>query len=330
MSPSSDWTERGQELGASLDACHAIVVVGADPIATSNVALGLARTQAAKRRVAVVDLIGDAPPLQELVTSEDPHGIVDSFVFGVSLNKIANPVADTPNLFVMPSGSTPIDYDELFPSPRWGRLSGGFREVGALMVLVAPFDAPHMKDLVAFTDGVVIVGENAPADIAVAHALAWLRPRRPGATPTPPRAISVPMLAPPKPMERGKLIAGIAGIGLALLIAAAMFLVCTATVRRREAGRAPSPSPPTAPVAAPILRDTDRDRDGGDPRHVPCATSGTAPIDTVRGCCPSPTPASSSQAAALVGAIGADEYALGGYLGSTWALRNRSCRDVWL
>jgi hypothetical protein len=270
-------------------------VVGADPVATSEVALGIARAQAANRRVAVVDLIGDAPPLQALVTSEDPHGIVDSFVFGVSLNKIANAVLDTPNLFVMPSGSTPIDYDELFPSPRWGRLSGGFREVGALMILAAPFDAPHLKDLVSFTDGLVIVGESAPADVAVAQALAWLRPRRPGATPTPPRAIAVPMLAPAKPIERGKLIAGIAGIGLALLIATSMFWFARRPFAGQKPARAVSESTATAPVAAPILHDTIRTFTA----RADSATrdSGAAAIDSF-AVLPITNPGDSSKAAA--------------------------------
>src|SRR5258706_10646782 len=79
----------------------------------------------------------------------------------------------------MPSGSSPIDHEELLPNPRWRRLSGGFREVGALLLLVVPADAPRLRDLVDTTDGIVIVGDVAPPDVPVAQALAWLRPRRP-------------------------------------------------------------------------------------------------------------------------------------------------------
>src|SRR5260221_3837786 len=68
---------------------------------------------------------------------------------------------------------------ELLPNPRWRRLSGGFREVGALLLLVVPADAPRLRDLVDTTDGIVIVGDVAPPDVPVAQALAWLRPRRP-------------------------------------------------------------------------------------------------------------------------------------------------------
>ena len=177
-----DWTERGRELGATLDACHAVVVAGADPVATAEVALGIARVQAAHRRVAVADLIGEAPPLQSLVTGDDPHGIVDSFLFGVSLNRVAHAVPDSGELFIMPSGSSPIEYDEIFANPRWRRLAAGFREVGALLVLAAPADAANLADLVFSTDGAVIVGDTVPGDIPVAQTLAWLRPGRSGLT----------------------------------------------------------------------------------------------------------------------------------------------------
>ena len=59
-------------------------------------------------------MFGDAPPLIALVPTEDPHGLVDSFLFGVSLNRIAYQVPDAGELFVMPSGTGPLDYAELF------------------------------------------------------------------------------------------------------------------------------------------------------------------------------------------------------------------------
>jgi hypothetical protein len=176
------WTERGRDLGATLDHCFAIVVVGSDPVITADAAIGIARAQAERRHVAICDLIGEAPPLEALAPGDDPHGIVDSFTFGVSLNRIARPVPNGGSLFVIPSGSTPIDHEELLSNPRWRRLTSGFREVGALLVLVAPAAAAHLLDLVEVTDGVVIVGDTVPGDIPVAQTLAWLRPKRSGLT----------------------------------------------------------------------------------------------------------------------------------------------------
>ena len=162
MSVLQDWTERGRELGANLNALHAIVVLGNDAIATSEVALGIARLQAKHRRVAVGDLFGDAAPLAALVTDENPHGLVDSFVFGVSLNRIAYQVPDAGELFIMPSGTAPLEYDELLVNPRWRRLAAGFREVGALLILVAPVEAAGIADLIDVTDGAVVVGDSDP------------------------------------------------------------------------------------------------------------------------------------------------------------------------
>jgi hypothetical protein len=173
-----DWLAEGRELGLTLDSIHAVVVVGADPFATALVALGIGRAQAERRRVAVGDLIGDAPPLQSLVAAEDVHGLVDSFMYGVSLNRVAYPVAGERELFIMPSGTGPIDYDELFPNPRWLRLATGFREVGALLILAVPAHAPHLKELVDATDGAVLVGDEVPGSLSVAQSLAWLRERK--------------------------------------------------------------------------------------------------------------------------------------------------------
>jgi hypothetical protein len=164
------------------------------------------------------------------------------------------------------------------------------------MILAAPFDAPHLKELVSFTDGLVIVGENAPADVAVAQALAWLRPRRQGAAPAPARAVSVPMLAPPKPIERAKLIAGIAGIGLALLIAASMFWFARRPFAGEKPVRAVSESKPSAPVAAPILRDTIRTVFTA-PGDSAVRDSGAAPIDQF-AVLPITNPGDSARAAA--------------------------------
>jgi hypothetical protein len=180
-----DWTEEGRRIGVTLDAFHAVIVVGVDPVATAETALGIARVQAVHRRVAVGDLLGEAAPFQALVNGDDLHGIVDSFLYGVSLSKIARQVPDAGELFIMPTGTGPVDYDEIFPNPRWKRLIAGFREVGALLIIAAPADAPRVHDLVDASDGVVIVGDVVPPDVSVAQSLAWVRARRaPSAAPT--------------------------------------------------------------------------------------------------------------------------------------------------
>jgi hypothetical protein len=261
VTPPLDWTERGRDLGATLNEYHAVVVVGSDPVATSEVALGLARVQAVHRRVAVGDLFGEAPPLQALVGEEDAHGIVDSFLFGVSLNKIARQVPDAGELFVMPSGTAPIDPEELFAHPRWKRLAAGFREVGALLVLVAPAEASNLQHLVASTDGAIIVGDTVPADIQVSQSLAWLRPKRSGPTAI---AGAAPLAAvqAPRPMprrDRSRIAGWVAGLLLTLaMIGAGLWF-----------------------AQRPFVRDHAPPKGALTPENTAAATAGTLTADSV-------------------------------------------------
>jgi hypothetical protein len=48
----------GRRIATALDECGSAIVVGDDPAGAAEVALGIARAQARRRRVAVVDLIG--------------------------------------------------------------------------------------------------------------------------------------------------------------------------------------------------------------------------------------------------------------------------------
>lgn len=170
-----DWESAGRELGASLGAYHALVVIGSDPVTTGRVAIGIARALAGSRRVAVGDLFAESPPIQELVHGDDPHGLVDCFLYGVSLSRIAYRVPDAGEMFVMPSGTEPPDYEELLPNPRWYRLAAGFREVGALLVLAAPVSAEHIEDLVAATDGAILVGEAVPRRLPASSVVSTVR-----------------------------------------------------------------------------------------------------------------------------------------------------------
>jgi hypothetical protein len=150
--------DEGRRIGAGVDSLNAIVVVASAADDAAAVALGIGDVQAKLRRVVVADLAGDTATLIRLVTSDDPHGLSDSFRYGVSLNRVAQPIGAEGNLFVLPSGTEPVVDDEIYRNDRWRRLVAGFREVGALLVLVAPGNAPALDALIAFTDGAVGVG----------------------------------------------------------------------------------------------------------------------------------------------------------------------------
>ncbi len=287
MSRPMNWLQEGREVGVTLDACHAVVVVGSDPVATAEVALGIARVQAQHRRVAVADMFGDAPPLQALVPAEDPHGLVDSFLFGVSLNRIAYQVPDAGELFVMPSGTAPLDYEELFVHPRWRKLAAGFGEMGALLLIAAPAEAPQIRALVDATDGAVLVGDVVPPDLPVSASLAWLRTRR-----TAP--MSVAMSLPPAqsvPTGIEELVPTsrdwnrLAGPAAGVLAALALGALGLWFANRPLAGPR-RPLPPAAPPAA-----------------VGVATSGAAATDSARRAAQdSATRDSAARAVAAVGA----------------------------
>ncbi|MDQ6689437.1 MAG: hypothetical protein M3Z18_02905 [Gemmatimonadota bacterium] len=174
------WEDAGRQVAPVLGSYSAVVVTSSDPVAAAHVALGIAHAEAQHRRSVVGDLVGDLPPLRSLVREEDPHGITDSFLYGVSLNKIGYDVEGIPNLFIMPSGADPLIDEEIMRSPRWNNLGTAFAEAGAFLVLVASSDAPGLAGLIDQLDGVVLVKDTELRNAPYALVLA----RVPGPTPT--------------------------------------------------------------------------------------------------------------------------------------------------
>lgn len=155
---SAAWEDEGARIASALDGYGSAVVVGSDTAAAAQVALGIGRVQARRRRVAIADLVGEEPALQMLVPADAPHGIVDSFLYGVSMNKIAYPIDPAQNLYILPSGSGPLDLDSLMRNDRWRKLAAGFQEVDALLLLVTRSEGSALDTLIGATDGVITVG----------------------------------------------------------------------------------------------------------------------------------------------------------------------------
>ena len=174
------WEDAGRQIASLLGSYSAVVVTSSDPVAAAHVALGIARAEATHRRVVVGDLVGDIPSLRSLVTDEDPHGITDSFLYGVSLNKIGYSVNGAENVYVMPSGTDPVIDEEIFRSARWSTLAAGFAQAGALLLLVAPGDSRGLGELIDQIDGAVLVKD---ADLPAAPS-ALLLARVASPTPT--------------------------------------------------------------------------------------------------------------------------------------------------
>ncbi len=176
------WVQaEARRLAPLLEGEHAVVVSGPDVVAAAAVALALAQVHGATRRVAVADLVGDVAPLLAAVNAgpdDDPHGIADSFLYGVSLNKIARPIDAAGSVFVMPSGTEAVALEAVYSNERWRRLAAGFQQVGALLLLVAVRDVPGFESLCQYAGALLPVGERTAPALGDVRVL-WIAPPPP-------------------------------------------------------------------------------------------------------------------------------------------------------
>ena len=239
------WEDAGRQIASLLGSYSAVVVTSSDSVAAAHVALGIARAEATHRRVVVGDLVGDIPSLRSLVRDEDPHGITDSFLYGMSLNKIGYAVEGAENLYIMPSGTDPLIDEEIFRSARWTKLAAGFAEAGALLLLVAPSESRGLGELIDQIDGAVLVKD---ADLPAAPA-ALLLARVASPTPT----LKIPLhriTARAASWKQHRWFYPVLGVIVFVLIASLGLALMLARVG--QSARLPAPVPVAAkPVPAP-------------------------------------------------------------------------------
>jgi len=239
------WEDAGRQIAPLLGSYNTAVVTSSDPIAAAHVAMGIARAESDRRRVVVGDLVGDLLPFRALVTDEDPHGISDSFLYGVSMNKVERAVPGSENVFIMPSGTEPVIGNEIFGSTRWKRVAAGFASMGALLLLVAKNDSPGLADLIEQLDGAVLVKDlelaSAPSALIIARV----------AGPT--RTLKIPLLlrsAGAATWPRRKwLYPGIAAFVVILAGTVALLLVVGKSAARQTVAPRPRPA-----IAAPVVK----------------------------------------------------------------------------
>jgi hypothetical protein len=154
------WDEATRDVAPLVADRTCVVVVGELDDDAAHVALALAHAHIRTRRVAIVDAVGELAPLQKLLSRDArAHGVIDHFLHGVSLRKIAQPVNREGTLFILPSGAGPFEYDTLLRRERWRRMTMAFRGEGALLCIVLPRDAEGLAPFVEDTDGIVLVGD---------------------------------------------------------------------------------------------------------------------------------------------------------------------------
>jgi cell division septation protein DedD len=214
------------------------------------------------RRVGLVDLCFQQPVLQRRTTGTPDEGIVDAFVFGVSLGHVAR--EPEPGLHFIGAGTTPSNPDEVFTNDRWQRLARGFRQEGALLLLFIPPSA--LTRLNVELDGVVVLSPTgydpgSPTFPAIRERvaagtplLAVVRTQRASGRVTPPAQTRPSLLFAPRPGPgaRGALVAAVSAA--VVLAAAGAWLVWGSRVSGGGGGgtaparSAPDANPPVAPA----------------------------------------------------------------------------------
>lgn len=217
------WEIAGRNAAEAINGFDAIAVISEDSAAACDVARGIAEVRGVAQPVILADLMGNLPALGSLITDDDPHGIAESFEYGISLGRIAHPTRKS-YLRVIPSGDGDVQRAEILGSARWARLAASCRKSETLLLVLARSTAPGLSELVSSLDGAVIVGP-APVE-SVPPSLVLHRVTRPVSKSSPP-PVSAPAAAVEKPApvhaqtrsshRRRVLITGIAAL---LLIAA--------------------------------------------------------------------------------------------------------------
>jgi hypothetical protein len=243
----------GRRIAATLESTHSALVIGDDPNVAAIVAVAIARAEAGRRHVALGDLVGELTALYAIAGGEDAIGLAECFRDGLPLNDIARPAPDADSLFILPSGAPPVATEDILGNDRWPRLIGGFRQAGALLLLIAAPGTPGLELLAAAVDGVVIAGDRA-GTLGRYRVLAQV------AAPPLPSALPVEKTA--RPRTRPRLLAALAIVAAGAVAWVAYSGDAAAWVRRAGAtastdARAAAPAVVTpAPSAAPVRPDT--------------------------------------------------------------------------
>ncbi len=154
-----------------------------DPVAAALVAVGIGRAESVHRRVVVGDLAGELAPIQALVSEDDAHGIYDSFVFGISLERVIHSVDGDENFNVLPGGTESPATEEILGSKRWQRIASEFAGADALLLLVAANNTAGLEKLAVQLDGVMVVGDPSLGKLSDAVVLARVPHPAPAAAP---------------------------------------------------------------------------------------------------------------------------------------------------
>jgi hypothetical protein len=132
-----------------------------DVTATVEIALELGRAMAQRRTVIVAELFGGPTPIDQLLQSDDPHGLTDCLAYGASLDRVSHRVEvdgswevplsvaraghDLPGHGAL--GVDPAGELALVENRQWERLVAGMERNGSTLIIAAPAAFNGIPDL---------------------------------------------------------------------------------------------------------------------------------------------------------------------------------------
>jgi hypothetical protein len=112
------------------------------------------------RRVVLADMHLENPLLHDLLDVENSEGVVDIFLYGASIARSARPVEGR-GFYLITAGTYEVDIESIYRHPRWAKLTSGFRDANASLVLFAPIATVDLDAIAPWLGQVVLLG--APA-----------------------------------------------------------------------------------------------------------------------------------------------------------------------
>lgn len=148
--PAADGFPTVLRQAVSGDAAIVFVVAGARAREggwAARVAVAAADAATRRRRVILADLSFEDPELNAVLGMRNREGLADVFLFGASLERVAQRAAGHAFRFVPPGAYVP-DPEEILSSSRWFRLAPELADLNTVMLVYVPAGAAGLSNLV--------------------------------------------------------------------------------------------------------------------------------------------------------------------------------------